>query len=183
MFISKWGGVVVYVLLINTFDLVCCSIVYQRTCVCTCMMPPPLLHHCSLFQARTFQNTLGVLGDNIVLLLSFICTTTNITPLESHLKTASPTRKNLPGPDRRSDAIRLPKCSLNDPHKNNKLHFPLIMKVSFTNYENILLYFQNTTLHYKLSFNYKLLFNTCRSLPTLVLGPSHPPWGCEWIKF
>ena len=36
--------------------------------------------------------------------------------------------------------------------------FPLIMKVSFTNYENILLYFQNTTLHYKLPFN--LLYKT-----------------------
>ena len=30
------------------------------------------------FQARTFQNTLGVLGDNIVLLLTFTCTSTNI---------------------------------------------------------------------------------------------------------
>ena len=31
------------------------------------------------FQARTFQNTLCILGDNIVLLLSFTCTSTNIT--------------------------------------------------------------------------------------------------------
>ena len=31
------------------------------------------------FQARTFQNTLGVLGDNIVLLLSFTCRSTSIT--------------------------------------------------------------------------------------------------------
>ena len=38
------------------------------------------------------------------------------------------------------------------PLKNHELHFPVIMKVSFTNYENIL-YFQNTTFHYKLLFN------------------------------
>ena len=61
--------------------------------------------------------------------------------------------EKLAGSDRSCDAIRLPKCSLNNPPKNHKLHFPLIMKVSFTNYENILLYFQNTTLHYKLLFN------------------------------
>ena len=72
------------------------------------------------------------------------------TPLESHLTTAS-SHQNFCYRELQRPFFRLPKWSLNNPPKNH--NFPLIMKVSFTNYENILVYFQNTTLHYKLLFN------------------------------
>ena len=47
------------------------------------------------------------------------------------------------------DAIQFTSNPQQIPLENFKLHFLLIMKVSLTNWENILLYFQNTTMHYK----------------------------------
>ena len=65
-----------------------------------------------------------------------------------------------------SNAFHFPNVPWQIPLEKSKLHFPLVMKISFTNYENILIYFQSTTLHYKLLIQFFIQNTGQRMAPT-----------------